>query len=90
MKRIIRYIKSVIHYHKTRKALKRGKELITSFKSNGSEEHIKELNAEVFTEVLITSVKYGLVLQHDVKMGRSEDDFVTNLFTVRIKMWYKK
>lgn len=87
MKKLIRYIKSVIHYHKTRRALNRGKQLTVSFKSTGSEEQIKELNAEVFTEVLITSVKYGMVLQHDVKMGRSEDDFITDLFTVRIKMW---
>ena len=91
---VIRYIKSIIHYYKTRRALRRGEFLYDYLKV--SLELSKDINFDYYMTreenniAVINSAKYSLPLQSSRHIGQEGGDLIRNTFTIRIKMWYKK
>jgi len=87
--KLIRYIKSIIHYYKTRRSLlKRGGCINESFKTSNLTRIDEELKL-IDEVVLRNGKKYNIKLDYVVNVDWIDEDFATDLKTVNIEMWCK-
>ena len=86
---MIRKFKKWLRYHNTRRRLKRGDRLVSSFHI-GNDFSLELIQEMVDTNKAEEESKYNLPLFADWKIGEVNDNFYKDLKTVRITLYYRK
>ena len=91
---IIRYLKTKYNYYDTRRRLNKGERLVASVKFNSlvcdCEECIIEHNIMLLNTTIDikseTEEKYNVNLKYRYSIGYIDDDFVNDLFTLKVEL----